>query len=91
MGKYEQFILNKDQKIIIDGMQALNEHVIITEDSGMFQVLMDEEKSVVLFKPEGLYAKIVDQWITASNVKWKENFRSMLRKNKIKYKSESLD
>lgn len=90
MGKREQFIL-KDERLIIDQMQALNEHIVITEDPGMFQVLIDEEKSTVLFKPHGLYAEIIDQCITASNVKWKENFRSMLRKNRIKYKSKSLD
>lgn len=90
MGKREQFIL-KEKELMVSQMQALNEHVTITEDGGMFQVLIDEESSAVLFEPKGLHAIIVDHWISSSNAKWKENFRSMLRENRIKYKSKSLD
>lgn len=91
MGRYEQFII-KEEELILSQIQALSEQVIITQDSGMFQVLIDEEKSVVFIKKKSPYiAEIIDHHIIASNIKWKENFRSMLRKNKIKYKTKSLD
>lgn len=93
MGAYEQFTI-KEEELYSSQIQALNEHIIITEDAGMFRVLIDEEKSAVLFKPKPkspFYVEIIDQCITATNVKWKRTFRSMLRKNKIKFRSKSLD
>lgn len=92
MGRYELILLKEKDVLMLSQIQALSEYVTITKDRGMFQVLIDEEKPVVLFEKMSPYVvKIVDHYITASNVKWKKDFRSTLRKNKIKFRSRSFD
>lgn len=62
MGKREQFIL-KEKELIVSQMQALNEHLTITEDPGMFQVLIDEERSAVARKEKDVNEIIVESTV----------------------------